>query len=50
KENGLNPFHYLCYLFEELPNMDTTDKVKLDQLLPWSPTIPDECRVPNKSK
>ncbi|MFD0957766.1 IS66 family transposase, partial [Virgibacillus alimentarius] len=47
KENGLNPFHYLCYLFEELPNMDTTDKVKLNQLLPWSPTIPEECRVPN---
>lgn len=50
KENGLNPFHYLCYLFEELPNMDTTDKVKLNQLQPWSPTIPEECRVPNKSK
>ncbi|SER63258.1 Transposase [Gracilibacillus ureilyticus] len=50
KENGLNPFHYLCYLFEKLPNMDTTDKVKLNQLLPWSPTIPEECRVPNKSK
>ncbi|PAV31081.1 IS66 family transposase [Virgibacillus profundi] len=50
KENGLNPFHYLKYLFEELPNMDTTDKTKLDQLLPWSQTIPEECRVPNKSK
>ena len=25
KENGLNPFSYLNYLFEELPNMDITN-------------------------
>ncbi|KKB37191.1 Mobile element protein [Bacillus thermotolerans] len=50
KENGLNPFNYLKYLFEQLPNMDMTDKPKLDQLLPWSPSIPAECRVPNKTK
>ncbi|ALX50527.1 IS66 family transposase [Lentibacillus amyloliquefaciens] len=50
KENGLNPFNYLSYLFEELPNMDTTDKAQLAQLLPWSTTLPEECRVPNKSK
>ncbi|WP_405027710.1 transposase domain-containing protein [Lentibacillus songyuanensis] len=50
KENGLNPFHYLSYLFGELPNIDTTDKTKLAQLLPWSETIPEECRVPIKSK
>lgn len=50
KENGLNPFNYLKYLFEQLPNMDMTDKPKLDQLLPWSPSIPTECRVPNKTK
>jgi transposase len=23
KENGLNPFPYLSYLFEQLPNVDT---------------------------
>ncbi|MCM3742465.1 transposase domain-containing protein, partial [Oceanobacillus luteolus] len=39
KENGLNPFNYLKYLFEQLPNMDMTDKPKLDQLLPWTPSI-----------
>lgn len=50
KENGLNPFNYLSYLFEELPNMDTTDKEKLAQLLPWSASLPRECRVPKKSK
>src|SRR5690625_533967 len=50
KENGLNPFYYLKHLFEELPNMDTNDKEKLSQLVPWSPTLPEECRVPSKSK
>ena len=50
KENGLNPFNYLSYLFEELPNMDTTDNEQLAQFLPWSATLPQECHVPNKSK
>ncbi|WEG13656.1 IS66 family transposase [Pullulanibacillus sp. KACC 23026] len=50
KENGLSPFHYLSYLFKELPNIDTTDKDKLADLLPWSSSIPIECRVPIKSK
>jgi len=30
KENGLNPFEYLKYLFEKLPNMDIEDKEKVD--------------------
>uniref|UniRef100_UPI00384BAEB0 transposase domain-containing protein n=1 Tax=Oceanobacillus halotolerans TaxID=2663380 RepID=UPI00384BAEB0 len=50
KGNGLNPFNYLKYLFEQLPNMDTTNKDKLAQLLPWSSALPEECRIPNKSK
>lgn len=33
KENKSDPFRYLNYLFEELPNIDTTDQIKLDQLL-----------------
>jgi transposase len=49
KENGLNPFHYLTYLFEELPQLDIQDPSKLDAILPWSPSIPDYCRVPNKN-
>lgn len=48
KENGLHPFHYLIYLFERLPNLDTKNESLLDQLLPWSPDIPEECRVPVK--
>lgn len=44
KENGLNPFKYLRYLFEELPNMDVDDKACLDELLPWSDTLPETCK------
>ena len=46
KENKLNPFFYLTYLFEKLPNIDTNDKSGLDNLLPWSEAIPADCRVP----
>lgn len=45
KENGLKPFEYLKYLFEQLPNIDTTNDEELDQLLPWSPNIPLHCQV-----
>jgi len=45
KENGLNPFEYLKYLFEKLPNIDIEDKEKLDDVLPWSTTLPGCCRV-----
>ena len=45
KENGLNPFSYLQYLFERLPNLDIQDEQALDELLPWSKTLPPGCRV-----
>ena len=47
KENGLNPFQYLIYLFEQLPNLDTRDKDALDQLLPWSASLPPVCLANN---
>ncbi|WXJ87494.1 hypothetical protein MHOCP_15210 [Moorella humiferrea] len=47
KENGLNPFQYLIYLFERLPNLDLEDKDALDELLPWSNTLPYVCRMNN---
>jgi hypothetical protein len=47
KENGLNPFQYLIYLFEKLPNLDLQDKNALDQLLPWAETLPPVCRMNN---
>jgi transposase len=47
KANNLNPFAYLSYLFEQLPNVDTNNPTVLDELLPWSPKLPDVCRIPN---
>jgi hypothetical protein len=48
KENGLNPFYYLTYLFERLPNINTADQNSLDELLPWSTNLPDFCRMKTK--
>lgn len=46
KENGLNPFKYLQYLFQEMPQIsDPNDPEALDRLLPWSPSLPLTCRV-----
>jgi transposase len=46
KENGLNPFKYLQYLFEQLPQLaEPKHPDALDQLLPWSPSLPLSCRV-----
>ena len=49
KANGLNPYYYLNYLFEKLPNIDCENIDELDQLLPWSDSIPDDCKIPNKN-
>ena len=46
KENNLKPYNYLVYLFEQLPNIDTVDQAAIDSLLPWSDTLPEECRMP----
>ncbi len=45
KENGLNPFDYLKFLFEKMPNMDLADRNAFEQILPWSKTLPDNCRI-----
>ena len=39
KENGLNPYAYLTYLFEKLPNLKSTSDEALDELLPWNVKI-----------
>ncbi len=48
KASGLNPFYYLNYLFEKLPNIDLESMDELDKLLPWSDSIPEDCKIPNK--
>ena len=45
KENGLNPFTYLTYLFERLPNINLKDPTAVDELLPWSDPVQTRCRV-----
>nr|WP_067625959.1 IS66 family transposase [Alicyclobacillus acidiphilus] len=48
KENGLNPFAYLQYLFEQLPNMDTSDADAMASLMPWSKALPERTRHPKR--
>ena len=47
KANGLKPYEYYKYLLAELPNrMDekgNIDSSTLDDLLPWSDSLPEEC-------
>jgi len=40
KENGINPYAYLTFLFERLPNMDTTNSAAIEELLPWNVKLP----------
>ena len=42
KENGLNPYKYLTYVFRKAPNLEVADLQQLEQLLPWN--APDECK------
>ncbi|GMA58180.1 hypothetical protein GCM10025858_26830 [Alicyclobacillus sacchari] len=44
KENGLDPYLYLEYLFERLPNIQTDDRTAMADLLPWSNHLPDGIR------
>ena len=44
--NGLNPFEYLKYLFEQLLQLeDPKDPEALARLLPWSFELPPICRA-----
>jgi len=47
KANNLKPYEYLKHLLTEMPkHMDDTDFSFLDNLLPWSEAIPNDCRKP----
>jgi transposase len=45
KENNLNPFQYVKFLLEMLPNSTSSE---VESLLPWSESLPERCRVPVK--
>lgn len=44
KANGLKVYEYLKYLLSEIPkHMDQSDLSFVDNLLPWSESLPDSC-------
>lgn len=45
KANNLKPYDYFEYLLEEIPkHMEDSDRAFLEDLLPWSGTLPDHIR------
>jgi len=50
KGNRLKPYPYLVWLFEQMPNANITDVNVLDSFLPFSESIPQDCRMPSSKK
>jgi len=53
KENGLNPFDYLKFVFERIRTIDPADSSTIDYLLPWSEGAQDtaaarNCKYPDR--
>ena len=47
KTNNQKPYEYLKCLLTEMPkHMEDTDFSLLDNLLPWSDVLPNECGKP----
>ena len=43
KANNLKPYEYVEHILAEMPkHMDDTDRTFLEDLLPWSKTLPDK--------
>jgi len=42
-ENGLNPQAYLEYVFQQIQK---SDEVEIETLLPWATDIPLRCKIP----
>ena len=52
KLNNLRPYYYFKYLLEELPKIckeDNIDFTKMDDLMPWSKNLPEECKKQRRS-
>ena len=51
KANNLKPYDYFEYLLTEIPkHLDDTDRSFLDDLLPWSPDLPENCLKSGKNE
>ena len=52
KLNNLRPYYYFKYILTEQPKIceekENIDPEKLDYLMPWSDSLPDECRKPRR--
>lgn len=52
KLNNLRPYYYFKYILTELPKLSdekgNIEPAKLDYLMPWSETLPEECRKPRR--
>ena len=47
RANNLKPYEYFKYLLVEIPkHREFEDPSYLDDLLPWSDSLPDRCRKP----
>ena len=53
KLNNLRPCYYFKYILTELPKhcdeKGNIDTARLDYLMPWSESLPEECREPRRS-
>ena len=50
KANRLKPYEYFEYLLTEIPkHMDDKNSSFLEELLPWSETLPENIRKPKKT-
>ena len=43
KANGVNPYHYLCFLFSKAPSDLMTDE-ELEKLAPWNEAVRTEVK------
>ena len=51
KANGLKPYEYFEHLLTEIPkHLDDKDRGFLEDLLPWSPNLPANCRKSGKGE
>ncbi len=49
--NGLKPYNYLTYVLEKMKDLGAFPKKEdLLGLLPWSPSLPDDCRSKQKKE
>ncbi|GHU48890.1 hypothetical protein FACS1894127_0580 [Clostridia bacterium] len=48
KLNGLDAFKYLEYIFETFKDAAVTE-LSLDEFLPWSEALPEDCRLKKPS-